>query len=241
MKTKFFTVVLCLLGQVAFSQITKKTLELSEFKSIYVNSNYTVYLKQTNKQEVTVEALTDIFSVSDIKVEDGILMINIERKPDSPNKSLWAKIDDIKLNPTMKLYVSMKNIAGLQVNGGGKIISENSLATGNINLAVNGNGSMDIDLKGDIIKAEITGSGNIALRGYATSLEALISGAGTINGFNCPVENAKVKVSGSGVCELNVSTTIDATVAGSGQVKHKGNTKNAQKKVYGSGSIDRAY
>ena len=193
MKTKFFTVVLCLLGQVAFSQITKKTLELSEFKSIYVNSNYTVYLKQTNKQEVTVEALTDIFSVSDIKVEDGILMINIERKPDSPNKSLWAKIDDIKLNPTMKLYVSMKNIAGLQVNGGGKIISENSLATGNINLAVNGNGSMDIDLKGDIIKAEITGSGNIALRGYATSLEALISGAGTINGFNCPVEMQKLK------------------------------------------------
>lgn len=241
MKTKIFTVVICLLGQVAFSQVTKKVLELPEFKSIYVNSNYTVYLKQTNKQEVTVEALTDIFSVSDIKVENGILMINIERKPESPNKSLWAKIDDIKLNPMMKLFVSMKNIADLQINGGGKIISENSLATGNINLAVNGNGSMDIDLKGDMVKAEITGSGNIALRGYATSLEAMISGSGTINGFNCPIENAKVKVSGAGICELNVTTTIDAIVAGSGQVKHKGNTKNAQKKVYGSGSVDRAY
>ncbi len=241
MKTKIFTVVLYLLVQVAFSQITKKVLELPEFKSIYVNSNYTVYLKQTNKQEVTVEALTDIYSVSDLKVENGILMINIERKPESPNKSLWAKIDDIKLNPTMKLYVSMKTIADLQVNGAGKIISENSLATGNINLAVNGNGSLDLDLKGDIVKAEVTGSGNIALRGYATSLEALISGAGTINGFNCPVENAKVKVSGSGICELSVSTTIDAIVAGSGQVKHKGNTKNAQKKVYGSGSVERAY
>ncbi len=241
MKTKIFTVVICLLGQVAFSQVTKKVLELPEFKSIYVNSNYTVYLKQTNKQEVTVEALTDIFSVSDIKVENGILMINIERKPESPNKSLWAKIDDIKLNPMMKLFVSMKNIADLQINGGGKIISENSLATGNINLAVNGNGSMDLDLKGDMVKAEITGSGNIALRGYATSLEAMISGSGTINGFNCPIENAKVKVSGAGICELNVTTTIDAIVAGSGQVKHKGNTKNAQKKVYGSGSVDRAY
>lgn len=241
MKTKIFTVVICLLSQVAFSQVTKKVLELPEFKSIYVNSNYTVYLKQTNKQEVTVEALTDIFSVSDIKVENGILMINIERKPESPNKSLWAKIDDIKLNPMMKLFVSMKNIADLQINGGGKIISENSLATGNINLAVNGNGSMDLDLKGDMVKAEITGSGNIALRGYATSLEAMISGSGTINGFNCPIENAKVKVSGAGICELNVTTTIDAIVAGSGQVKHKGNTKNAQKKVYGSGSVDRAY
>jgi flagellar motor switch/type III secretory pathway protein FliN len=241
MKTKIFTIVLCLLGQLAFSQVTKKMLELPEFKSIYVNSNYTVYLKQTNKQEVTVEALTDIFSVSDIKVVDGILMINIERKPDSPNKSLWAKIDDIKVNPSMKLFVSMKNIADLQVNGGGKIIAENSLATGNLNLAVNGSGTMDIDLKGDIVKAEVTGSGSIALRGYATSLDALISGSGTINGFNCPMESAKVKVSGAGVCELDVSTTIDAIVAGSGQIKHKGNTKNAQKKIYGSGSVDRAY
>ncbi len=241
MKTKILTLVICLLGQLAFSQVTKKILELPEFKSIYVNSNYTVYLKQTNKQEVTVEALAEIFSVSDIKVVDGILMINIERRPESTNKSLWAKIDDIKLNPTMKLYVSMKNINELQVNGGGKIIAENSLATSTINLAVNGNGSMDIDLKGDVVKAEVTGSGNIALRGYATSLEALISGAGTINGYNCPMETAKIKVSGSGICELNVSNTIDAIVAGSGLVKHKGNTKNAQKKVYGTGSVDRAY
>lgn len=233
--------VLCLLGQVAFSQTTKKTLELPEFKGIYVNSNYTVYLKQTNKQEVTVEALTEIYSVSDIKVVDGILMVNIERKPESPNKSLWAKIDDIKLNPTMKLYVTMRNIEDLQVNGGGKIIAENSLATSNISLAVNGSGSMDIDLKGDQVKAEVTGSGSIALRGYATSLDALIAGAGNINGFNCPVDNAKVKVSGSGIAELNVTNTIDATIAGPGIVRHKGNTRNAQKKVYGSGSVVRAY
>ncbi|MGC1240963.1 MAG: head GIN domain-containing protein [Chryseosolibacter sp.] len=241
MKTKIFALLLCLVGQVAFSQVTKKVLELPEFKSIYVNSNYTVYLKQTNKQEVTVEALTEIFSVSDFKVVDGVLMVNIERKPENPNKSLWAKIDDIKVNPTMKLYVTMKNIEELQVNGGGKIIAENSLATGNLKMAVNGNGSMDVDLKGDLIKAEVTGSGSIALRGYASTLEALISGAGTINGFNCPMDHAKVKVSGSGICELNVTNTIDATVAGSGLVKHKGNTKNAQKKVYGSGSVDRAY
>lgn len=241
MKTRILVLLLCVLGQFASAQVTKKALELPEFKSIYVNSNYTVYLKQTNKQEVTVEALTEIFSVSDIKVVDGVLMVNIERKPDTANKSLWAKIDDIKLNPTMKLFVTMKNVEELQVNGAGKIIAENSLATGDIKLAVNGNGSMDIDIKGDMVKAEVTGSGNMALRGYATSLDALISGAGTINAFNCPMENAKVKVSGSGICELNVTNTIDAIVAGTGIVKHKGNTKNAQKKIYGSGSVDRAY
>jgi hypothetical protein len=79
------------------------------------------------------------------------------------------------------------------------------------------------------------------LRGYASSIDALLSGSGNLNAFNCPLDNAKVKVSGSGICELNVTTTIEAIVLGSGTVKHKGNTKNATKKIYGSGSIERAY
>lgn len=229
------------LASATFAQTTKKVLELPEFKGIYVNSNYTVYLKQTNKQEVTVEALTEIFSVTDIKVENGILMINVERKPDTPNKSLWAKIDDIKLNPTMKLYVSVKNVNDLQVNGGGKIISENSISADYVTLGVSGNGSLDVDIKGNTIKAEVSGSGTMTLRGYGTSLDALVSGSGTINGFNCPIETAKIKVSGTGSAQLNVSSNIDATVLGSGQIKHKGNTKTATKKIYGSGSVERAY
>jgi hypothetical protein len=241
MKTKLLILLCTICSYAVTAQVTKKTLELPEFKSIYVNSNYTVYLKQTNKQEVTVEALTEIFSLSEFKVEDGVLMINIERKPDSPNKSIWSKIDDIKLNPTMKVYISMKNISELQVNGNGKIISENSIAAPNLTVGLSGNGSLDVDIKGDAVKAEVTGSGTLTLRGYATTLNALIAGSGTLNGFNCPFDNAKVKVSGSGVCNVNVAQNIEALVYGSGQVKHKGNTKTATKKIYGSGSIDRAY
>jgi hypothetical protein len=241
MKTNIMMLSFVLASTFTIAQVTKKTLELPEFKSIYVNSNYTVYLKQTNKQEVTVEALTEIFSVTDVKVENGILMINIERKPENPNKSLWAKIDDIKLNPTMKLYVSMKNIAELQVNGNGKIVSENSIASENITLGVAGNGSMDVDIKGNSVKAEVTGNGNLTLRGYATHIDALVSGPGTFNGFECPLDNAKVKVSGSGLCQLNVTQNLEALLLGNGQIKHKGNTKSTTKKIYGSGVVERAF
>lgn len=224
----------------SFAQTTKKTLELGEFKSIYNNSNYTVYLKQTNKQEVVVDAEADIYALTTITVENGVLMINVERKPDQ-NKSVWAKIDNIKLNPVMKVYVSVKNINELQSNGNGKIISENSLSAPALTLSVGGSGSMDLDLKGDYLKAEVSGSGKINLKGYATSIDAVVSGSGGIYGFSCTLENAKVKVSGSGTCEVNVANNIEAVVLGSGSIKHKGNTKTATKKIYGSGSVDRAY
>ncbi|MBS1681942.1 MAG: DUF2807 domain-containing protein [Bacteroidetes bacterium] len=241
----FVLIVLSLLllsvASIAFAQTTKKTLDLSEFKGIYVNSNYSVYLKQTNKQEVTVEADPEIFALTKISVENGILMINVDRKPDTPNKSLWAKIDDIKLKAMMKVTVSMKDVIDLQVNGGGKIISENSIASDHLALAVSGSGSMDIDLKGNVIKTELSGSGNISMKGYATTNDISISGSGSFNAFTCELENAKVKVSGSGTCEVSVANDLEAKVFGSGSVKHKGNTKTVSKKVYGSGTIDRAY
>lgn len=92
----FLTIILLFLvllsvASFSFAQTTKKTLELPEFKSIYVNSNYTLYVKQTNKQEVTVETLPEIWELTTIKVENGVLMINVERKPENPNKSVWSK------------------------------------------------------------------------------------------------------------------------------------------------------
>ncbi len=236
-----FTLVLLSVASLAFAQTTKKTLELAEFQSVYVNSNYTVYLKQTNKQEVSVEALTDIYSLTEIKVENGILLINVERKPENPNKSIWAKIDDIKLNPTMKVYVSLKNVNELQVNGGGKIVSENSIASDNLTLGVSGSGSMDLDIKGKTIKTEISGAGNITLKGYASYNEINMSGSGNLNAYNLELESAKIRVSGSGVAELTVTNSLEASVLGSGAVKHKGNTKTVSKKAYGTGTIDRAY
>lgn len=241
MKKFVASCVVLLVSLTAFAQTTKKTLELGEFKSIYNNSSYTVYLKQTNKQEVNVEAESDIYALTSIVVENGVLMINVDRKPDNPNKSVWAKIDNIKLNPIMKVYVSVKNINELQVNGLGKIISENSLSAPALNLSVSGSGSMDLDLKGDYLKAEVSGSGKIMLKGYATSIDALVSGSGAIQAFNCTLDNAKVKVSGSGDCEVNVANSIEALVLGNGNIKHKGNTKTTTKKVYGSGTVERAY
>lgn len=246
-KINFLLVIIVLsllllsLGSIAFAQTTKKTLEVPEFKSIYVNSNYTVMLKQTNKQEVVVEALTEIFELTEFKVENGVLMINVDRKPEASNKSIWGKIDDIKLNPTMKVYISMKNVMELQVNGAGKIISENSISADQISLGLSGSGSMDVDLKGNGVIAEVSGSGSLTLRGYATSLNAVVSGSGSIKGFDCPLESTKIKLSGSGNAELNVTTTADAFVHGAGVVKLKGNTKTLSKKIYGAGAVDRAY
>lgn len=233
------SILFLFIASIAFSQTTKKTFDLPEFKAIYVNSNYTVYLKQTNKQEVIAETAPEVMELTNVLVDNGVLMVNVERKPENPNKSVWAKIDDMKARPPMKLYVSVKNVNELQVNGGGKIVSENSLAADYLTLAVSGSGSMDLDIKGNTVKTEISGSGSIAIKGYATSNQVVNSGSGSLNALGCELESAKVKLSGDGKVELNVTANADAVILGSGTIRLKGNTKEVTKKVYGSGSLER--
>lgn len=222
-------------------EVTSKKLDFPEFHSIYVNSGYTVNLKQTNKQEVEVVALTEIFEVSEFKVEDGILHVNVERKDDNKNKSVWEKIDNIKISPEMTLTISMRDIKTLQVNGSGKIVGQNSIASNDLNLAVTGSGSIDVDVKGRNLNSEISGTGEIKVKGYADNNKITISGSGAMRAYNCELTKAEVTVSGSGLCEIKVTESLDAKVLGSGSIKHKGQTKNVIKKIYGRGSVEREY
>jgi len=221
--------------------ITTKKLDLPEFHSIYVNSGYTVKLKQTNKQEVEVVALTEIYEVSEFKVKDGVLHVNVERKDDNKNKSVWEKIDNIKIDPEMTLTISMRDIKALQVNGSGKIVGENSIASNDLDLGVAGAGSIDVDVKGRNIKTSISGSGSIKIKGYADKSTINLSGSGSLHAFDCELTTANVQVSGSGSCEINVTSKLEAKILGSGEIKHKGQTKSVEKHIYGRGKVEREY
>ena len=69
----------------------------------------------------------EILDISEFKVEDGVLNINIKR--DEKNKSVWEQIDDIKIAPKLDVFISMKEVNALNVYGNGKIITENSISS----------------------------------------------------------------------------------------------------------------
>jgi hypothetical protein len=81
-----------LLGQVHNYDV----MNIVDFHSISVNSAYTVYVKQSNKEEVRVEAEKEIYDLTEITVQEGVLHINIKRDESNSSKSIWQKIDNIK-------------------------------------------------------------------------------------------------------------------------------------------------
>ncbi|WP_176223816.1 head GIN domain-containing protein [Marivirga sericea] len=214
-------------------------MNIVDFHSVSVNSAYTVYLKQSNKEEVRVEAEKEIYALTEITVEEGVLHINIKKDDSQTSKSIWQKIDNIKLLPTLKVYVSIKDVQKLSVNGNGKLITENSIASDRISLLVAGTGSMEVDIKSDQVDAKLIGPGNLSIKGYAETLNIENSGAGSIDAFDFEVQNATANLYGLGSMKINVSDKLDAKIYGSGDMLVKGATKEIVKKEYGSGEIER--
>ncbi|WKK79161.2 head GIN domain-containing protein [Marivirga arenosa] len=241
MKKLGFSILLLLmmLSTTSYSQVNNYNINLVEFNSISVNSAYTVYVKQSNKEEIKIKAEKEIYEISEFIVKEGVLHINIKKDESKASKSIWQKIDNIKLLPTLKVYVSIKDVKSLSVNGNGKLITENSIAADDLKVLVAGPGSMDIDIKSKNLSAKLAGSGNLEISGYSNSLSVENSGSGNINAYNFEVKTAKSSLYGSGSIEINVSESLDAKIYGSGHTFVKGATKEIKSQEYGEGEVER--
>lgn len=196
-----------------------------------------MYVKQSNETKIEVKALKELMDISTFKVENGVLNINIKR--DDKDKSIWEEIDDIKIAPKLDVYVSMKNVKSLAVNGSGKIITENSIASDDLIVTVSGSGILEADIKGKKLTINHSGSGLMKLKGYANSADLNMAGYGKVEAYELEVNNMIAKLTGSGDVEAFVSDNMNATIYGRGSIKFKGDTKELTKNEYGQGKVER--
>ncbi len=222
------------------SQVVNDDIEIIEdFHSINLNSRYTVYLKQSNETKIEVRALKEVLDISEFDVENGVLNINIKR--DEKNKSVWEQIDDIKINPKLDVYISMKEVRSLNVFGNGKIFTENSIASNKLDLNLSGSGTLAADIKGENLSINHSGSGLMKLQGYANQADLTQSGYGKIEAFKLDLKTMNARLTGAGNAEVNVKESLIASVYGSGTIRFKGNTNEVTKKEYGLGKVERTY
>lgn len=72
--------------------------------------------------------------------------------------------------------------------------------------------------------AGITGAADFEFSGaQQDELDIYISGAGNIDGFDMPVNNCNIRISGTGNCEVHVIDHLDVSISGVGNIWYRGN------------------
>lgn len=203
--------------------VVKKDLSLDRFDKLGLAISANVFINQGSTQKVTVEGQANLIDNLVTEVKDGRWTVKFR--------------DNVRSMESMRIYVTMPNIADLSISGSGDIVAENALSTNDLGLHISGSGSIKVPtLQGADVDAHISGSGSVVLGGKAQQLEIHISGSGDVNAINLNTIACQVHVSGSGDCNVDVRESLEVRISGSGDVRFKGQPR-LMSKVSGSGSV----
>lgn len=128
--------------------------------------------------------------------------------------------------------------AGL--SGSGIIQFHDTASFINLKLEIAGSGDfVGHRISCDKLEGDMAGSNSVALGGTVGKAKFSIAGSGMVRAFDCVMDELECDIAGSGDIEASVVNKIKAEIAGSGSIKYKGDPQEVQKKVAGSGKIEK--
>lgn len=213
---------------------TRETRNVGSFTKIAFRFPGKVYLKQGSPQKVEIEGDKEILKEIETEVEGSKLVIGKEGKWfDSWN---WDS-DDKKIT----VYITVPNIDGVNVSGSGSVIGQTKITGTDFDLNVSGSGSLSLDIEaGGNVEADVSGSGDIDLKGKCKSFNSDISGSGKVLLAVNIKEKATFGVSGSGRIQASGSAeSVKASLSGSGKVLAANlETNRCEIRISGSGDVE---
>ncbi|MDR1203414.1 MAG: DUF2807 domain-containing protein [Tannerellaceae bacterium] len=242
------------------SVITKE-IQVSDFKSIAVGPGIECSSRFFNKNTYQSPVLnyTQTTATSALSVTmDENLFSYLEIKSDG-NELLIRTPKGIAINPSkLEIKASSKELKKVAVSGCIDFVTANSLKSDRLDITISGASDVKINHSaqierfnvsisgaGDLIVEElvckelesnISGAGDIVLKGKADKARFTVSGAGDIKAYDFIVKELECKVSGSGDAKIMATETLNATVSGAGDIRYKGNAR-ANTRVSGFGDI----
>ena len=232
MKHSKYYIVIALILLTIFSSCKKDktsygssaTRPVAEFSVIDYRLPGNLIVQNGDHYQVDILTKSDLIKIK-TEVTNGKLVIYADENISNANDITYI----VTTPKFQKLQVANSGIASLKYN-----FDPNT----NLELEVSGSGSIEAQtpIQVEKVTGAVSGSGNIKLSGETNTLNANVTGSGSINAFSLNTKKAKANVSGSGNIECNVFSSLDATISGSGNISYKGNP-GVYSTIAGSGKI----
>ena len=177
------------------------------FTSVELKGSAEATISYSTTQEVKLTGYENLLPYYETRVSNNTLYLQF--RSDVYN----VRNNNIRLNITLPL------LAGIRVNGSGKITAKEFI-------------------NGDQLTASLNGSGDIFVNaGKYNKANYFINGSGDIKDSGNITTEALAQISGSGNIELNVTGKLKANISGSGDINYWGNPNTVETQVSGSGKV----
>jgi hypothetical protein len=206
-----------------------KTEERTEdaFAGVESRSNLSTYVG-IGPQSIKVEAEENLLPYIETYVENGVLKIDTK-------DGFW-----LKTNRSIKVYITSPRLNMIKVSGTGDVEGTTKITdSSKIDLEITGNANMKLDVDAPVVISELSGNGDIDLKGVTRDFTGKSTGNGHVRAMDLQTENSKIEIYGNGTAEVFASVKLDVTIGGNGSVRYKGNAQPSTH-ITGNGSISKA-
>ena len=208
--------------------VVTKEIPISDYQELLVEGGNIelVYTQSENAPYLQIETDQNILDILETTVKNQELSI----RPNDHQTSI---------NPTcFKIKTNSKGLKDLKMAGQGEGRISGILTTDDLDLGLAGSGVLIADsLIVNDLECDIAGSGKLILNGKAENTSIKAAGSCEIQGFGLTTEKFKCKAAGSNDVEITANQEIEVKMAGSGNVKYKGNPSVVTNNSVGSGSV----
>lgn len=241
--------------------VVTKEIAVSNFENVVIGSGIDCskrfFDKQSYKNPVFNYTQTSASSSLSITIDENLIpYLDIN----SDGRELSIKTEKgVTINPSrLEINGSSKGLKKLIVSGCIDFTTMNSFSSDEFELNTSGacdvkmsyptkikefviriSGAGDLfleDLTCEKIESNVSGAGDITLKGKSDEAKFRVSGAGDIKAFDFIVKNILCTVSGIGDVKVTATETLEASVSGTGDIHYRGNAK-ANTRVSGLGDI----
>jgi len=222
-------------------------------QSCHLMNNYTVgnshmvnyEIEIDDYEDITIRVAADVIYENkswkapylQIYMDDNLLpLLDIQ----VVNRKLVVQTkDNQQIRPTQfKIYTNSTSISNVQLSGSGSIYMKGEVNGDKVTVGISGSGELITDsLYCNTFALNISGSGKAKLEGVSNKTSIEISGSGKIHAYSFRVADLSCLISGSGKMEVFAHQSLKAKISGSGNISYKGEPRQVDQRVSGSGRI----
>ena len=190
--------------------VTTEQRAVTSFDKIDINGVFKVYLTQGDIEKVEVEIDENLQQYVNVFNEKNTLVLNIEK--------------GISWNKTTKnnVYITLKNISQLSINGVCSVETRTTLASDHLKLDVDGVSSSLLELDCNKLDADLSGVGNTELSGKTNEFTVTKDGVGNLKAGNLKAAIVNIGNSGVGGAEIYASHELSIKNSGVGSISYYG-------------------
>jgi hypothetical protein len=190
--------------------VVTKDVTIQPFDQLEASGVFNVVLTQGNKESLKIEAEDNLQPLFEIKNEGSKLIVDMKKDSHFNSKK------------KMTVYITFKNLKGMDLKMVGNVSSEGNLNFGDLSLANKSVGSVDLALNAQKLDIKNKSVGNLRLSGKAENAIIRSNSVGAIKASDLLVQTMDIDNDGVGAAEVNAVKELKVKDSFLGKVKNAG-------------------